>query len=188
VLDGVAGRARTWDESAGEAEVEQDVNDARAEHDQELSGLAAWLPRRSLLAIDIVLDVAFNGAAGPLSAAELGQRQGLETRKLEAILQRLSRAGLLKSVRGPNGGYLLGDERGAITVGAIVRATLDSDRPVPFEASPSQSMRKVVLPMLGRIHHEMLRAFDSITLADLCREARLAGLSSKCDGMVDFVI
>jgi Rrf2 family protein len=159
-----------------------------AEPESGLSGLAAWLPRRCLLAIDIMLDVAFNGAAGPLSAAELGQRQGLETRKLEAILQRLSRAGLLRSVRGPNGGYLLGDERGAISVGAIARATLDTDRPTPFDESPSLSMRKVVLPMLGRIHQDMLAGFDRVTLADLCREARLAGLTSKCDGMVDFVI
>ena len=33
-----------------------------------LTGLAAWLPRRVLLAIDLMLDVAFNGSAGPLSA------------------------------------------------------------------------------------------------------------------------
>ncbi len=153
-----------------------------------LAGLAAWLPRRFLLAIDIMLDVAFNGAAGPLPAAELGQRQGLETRKLEAILQRLSRAGLLKSVRGPNGGYLLGEERGSISVGSICRAVLDPDKPTPFEQSPSLSMRKVVLPMVERVHHQMLTEFDRISLTDLCREARLAGLSSKCDGMVDFVI
>src|ERR1700753_294682 len=108
-----------------------------------LAGLAAWLPRRFLLAIDIMLDVAFNGAAGPLPAAELGQRQGLETRKLEAILQRLSRAHLLKSVRGPSGGSRWGDERGAITVGAIARAVLDQDKPTPVEESPSPSMRKV---------------------------------------------
>ena len=97
-----------------------------------LVGLAAWLPRRLLLAIDIMLDIAFNGASGPLPAAELGQHQGLETRKLEAILQRLSRAHLLKSVRGPNGGYLLGDERIAITLGAIARAVLGGDTPRRF--------------------------------------------------------
>jgi Rrf2 family protein len=164
------------------------LNISATDGDTGLTGLAAWLPRRFLLAIDIMLDVSFNGAAGPLSSAELGQRQGLETRRLEAILQRLSRAHLLKSVRGPNGGYLLGDERGAVTVGAIARAVLDSDRPTPFEQSPSQSMRKVVLPMIEKVHQQMFSDLDRITLADLCREARLAGLSSKCDGMVDFVI
>ena len=164
------------------------MNDGSGDGESGLTGLAAWLPRRFLLALDVMLDVAFNGAAGPLPAAELGQRQGLETRKLEAILQRLSRAHLLKSVRGPNGGYLLGDERGAITVGAIARAVLDTDRPTPFEESPSPSMRKVVLPMIETAHQAMFAQFDRITLADLCREARLAGLSSKCDGMVDFVI
>ncbi len=164
------------------------MNLAPAETETGLTGLAAWLPRRFLLAIDIMLDVSFNGASGPLPSAELGQRQGLETRRLEAILQRLSRAQLLKSVRGPNGGYLLGDERGAITVGAIARAVLESDRPTPFEQSPSQSMRKVVLPMIEEVHHAMFQQLDRITLADLCRQSRLAGLSSKCDGMVDFVI
>jgi Rrf2 family protein len=164
------------------------VTISAAETEPGLTGLAAWLPRRFLLAVDIMLDVAFNGAAGPLPASELGQRQGLETRKLEAILQRLSRARLLKSVRGPNGGYLLGDERSAITIGAVARAVLDTDRPTPFEESPSQSMRQVVLPMIEKLHQDMFAQLDRVTLGDLCREARLAGLSSKCDGMVDFVI
>jgi Rrf2 family protein len=153
-----------------------------------LTGLAAWLPRRFLLAIDIMLDVAFNGASGPLPAAQLGQHQGLEPRKLEAILQRLGRAGLLKSIRGPNGGYLLGDERGAITVGAIARAVLDPDRALPFDALESPSMRKVVLPMIDRVHHGLFEDLDRITLGDLCRESRIAGLTSHCDGIVDFVI
>jgi len=153
-----------------------------------LVGLAAWLPRRFLLAIDIMLDVAFNGASGPVSAAELGQRQGLDTRRLESILQKLSRAHLLKSVRGPNGGYCLGDERGAITVGAIARSVLELDKPTEFDDPSSPSMRLVVLPMVARVHLQMLEQFDHISLSDLCRESRLVGLSSKCDGMVDFVI
>jgi Rrf2 family iron-sulfur cluster assembly transcriptional regulator len=153
-----------------------------------LSGLAAWLPRRLLLAIDLMLDIAFNGSAGPLPAAELGQRRGLETRKLESILQRLSRAGLLRSVRGPNGGYFLGTDRGAITVQAIAVAVLGGDKPVPFEQSPSLSMQKVVLPLVERLHQSMLDEMNRISLADLCQLSRLAGLQSKCDGMMDFVI
>ncbi|HTH98145.1 MAG TPA: Rrf2 family transcriptional regulator [Stellaceae bacterium] len=153
-----------------------------------LSGLAAWLPRRLLLAIDLMLDIAFNGSAGPLPAAELGERQGLETRKLEAILQRLSRAGLLKSVRGPNGGYLLGQERGAITVKSIAAAVLGGDKPAAFEHSPSASMRKVVLPLVDRLHHVLVEEMSRVTLADLCDASRKVGLQSKCDGMTDFVI
>jgi Rrf2 family iron-sulfur cluster assembly transcriptional regulator len=153
-----------------------------------LSGLAAWLPRRLLLAIDLMLDIAFNGSAGPLPAAELGQRRGLETRKLEAILQRLSRAGLLRSVRGPNGGYFLGTDRAAITVKAIALAVLGADKPVPFEQSPSLSMQKVVLPLVERLHQAMLDEMNRMSLADLCQRAREAGLKSKADGMMDFVI
>ena len=51
-----------------------------------------------------------------------------------------------------------------------------------------ETMQKVVLPMVERVHQLMLAEFDRISLGDLCRESRLAGLASKCDGMVDFVI
>jgi Rrf2 family protein len=153
-----------------------------------LTGLAAWLPRRLLLAIDLMLDIAFNGSSGPLPAAELGERQGLETRKLEAILQRLSRAGLLKSVRGPNGGYLLGMERSVITVKLIAGAVLGGEKPAAFEHSPSASMQKVVLPLVEKLHQAMLDEMGSVTLAYLCDASRQAGLQSKCDGMTDFVI
>jgi Rrf2 family transcriptional regulator, iron-sulfur cluster assembly transcription factor len=153
-----------------------------------LTGLAAWLPRRVLLAIDLMLDVAFNGSAGPLSASALAERQGLETRKLEAVLQRLSRAGLLKSVRGPSGGYLIAGEKSAITVDMITRAVLGGDLPVPLEQSPSPTMRKVVLPLVERFHQNMLADMAGVSLADLCRLSRLAGLKSACDGIVDFVI
>lgn len=153
-----------------------------------LTGLAAWLPRRVLLAIDLMLDVAFNGTAGPLSASALAEQQGLETRKLEAVLQRLSRAGLLKSVRGPSGGYLLGGEKAEITVAMITRAVLGGDLPVPLEQSPSVTMRKVVLPLVERFHQNMLTDMAGVSLADLCRLSRVAGLKSRCDGIVDFVI
>ncbi len=168
--------------------IEADHTDGDGAGDALLTGLAAWLPRRFLLAVDVMLDVAFNGAGGPLPAAELGQRRGLETRKLEAILQRLSRANLLRSVRGPNGGYLLGEERGTITLGAIARAVLGQEAPTRLDSVASDSMRKVVLPMIEDVHQVMLTQLDKISLADLCRASRKAGLISKCDGMVDFVI
>ena len=125
-------------------------------------------------------------SAGTIAA--LAEHQGLETRKLEAVLQRLSRAGLLKSVRGPSGGYLIAGEKSAITVAMITRAVLGGDLPVPLEQSPSATMRKVVLPLVERFHQNMLADMAGVSLADLCRLSRLAGLKSACDGIVDFVI
>jgi hypothetical protein len=49
-------------------------------------------------------------------------------------------------------------------------------------------MRKVVLPLVERFHQNMLADMDKVTLAELCRLSRLAGLVSRCDGIVDFVI
>ena len=81
-----------------------------------------------------------------------------------------------------------GGERSAITVGAIARAVLDQDKPAAFEELPSLSMQRVVLPMIEQVQLHLFEELDRITLGDLCRASRLAGLSGKCDGMVDFVI
>ena len=46
---------------------------------------------------------------------------------------------------------------------AIARAVLETDRPTPFEESPSPSMRKVVLPMIETAHQAMFAQFDRIS-------------------------
>ena len=83
---------------------------------------------------------------------------------------------------------MIAGEKSAITVAMITRAVLGGDLPVPLEQSPSATMRKVVLPLVERFHQNMLADMAGVSLADLCRLSRLAGLKSACDGIVDFVI
>ena len=76
---------------------------------------------RAMLAITILLDVAFHGGRqSTVSAADLAERLGLARRGMEPLLQALSRAGLLESVRGPRGGYRLGRPRRDIKLSEIV--------------------------------------------------------------------
>ena len=65
------------------------------------------LPRKGLLAIAAVVDVALQTDGGPISARTLARRHGLSPRHLETVLQSLVRDGILKGTRGPHGGYQL---------------------------------------------------------------------------------
>src|SRR5215471_13111380 len=64
------------------------------------------LPRKGVLAITAVIDVALNARNGPVNSRALAKRQHLGPRYLESELQALVREGILKAVRGPHGGYV----------------------------------------------------------------------------------
>ena len=90
------------------------------------------LSRKTLLALEAVIDIAFNARPEPVQAKEITARQGVPQRYLEQVMQQLVRAGILKGVRGPRGGYRLARERRRISVGDVVRvavSTILSPRP-----------------------------------------------------------
>src|SRR5215470_11883288 len=80
------------------------------------------LPRKSLLAIAAIVDVALHARGRPVSAKALASRQGLPPRHLEPVLQALVHDGILRGVRGPHGGYSLGRDKADITATEILRA------------------------------------------------------------------
>src|ERR1700751_137499 len=81
--------------------------------------------RRSMLAVAAVVDVALHARPAPVAAKALAGRHNLPPRHLESLLQGLVRAGILKGIRGPRGGYELARERRRITVGDIIRAAMN---------------------------------------------------------------
>src|SRR5262245_44392101 len=78
------------------------------------------LPRKSILAITAVIDIALNARGRPVAAKALATRHSLPPRHLEPVLQALVRHGILKGVRGPRGGYELARERSRITADDIM--------------------------------------------------------------------
>ena len=82
------------------------------------------VPRKGLLAIAAVIDVAIHANSRPVSAKALASRHQLPPRHLEPVLQALVRDGILKGIRGPHGGYELGRERDRITADDILRAAI----------------------------------------------------------------
>ena len=87
------------------------------------------LSRKSLMALEAVLDVALHARPNPVQAREITERQGVPQRYLEQIMQALVKANILRGVRGPRGGYRLARERRRISVREIfeVIETLDKE-------------------------------------------------------------
>ncbi len=85
------------------------------------------LTTKGRYAVTAMLDVAMHTQNGPVSLAEVARRQKLSLSYLEQLFSRLRRQGLVKSSRGPGGGYALSREPEGISVAEIVVAV---DEPV----------------------------------------------------------
>ncbi|WP_083398939.1 Fe-S cluster assembly transcriptional regulator IscR [Oceanisphaera psychrotolerans] len=84
------------------------------------------LTSKGRYAVTAMLDVALHGDTGPVSLADISERQGISLSYLEQLFARLRKQGLVSSVRGPGGGYLLGMKATAISVGAVIAAVDES--------------------------------------------------------------
>jgi Rrf2 family iron-sulfur cluster assembly transcriptional regulator len=69
-----------------------------------------------------MLDLALHHGAGPITLADIAQRQGISLSYLEQLFARLRRKNLVSSVRGPGGGYTLGRDAADIYVAQVISA------------------------------------------------------------------
>lgn len=144
------------------------------------------LSRRSLLAIAAVVDVALHARPAPVAAKALSARHDLPPRHLETLLQDLVRAGVLKGVRGPRGGYELARERRRITAGDVVRAVSSESGEAP--AQVSRLVSDVIEPSVKRASEAFLGVLDGITIEDLCAEAAKRGVFDPAPTNDDYTI
>ncbi|MEL7215012.1 MAG: Rrf2 family transcriptional regulator [Pseudomonadota bacterium] len=134
------------------------------------------LSRKSILAIEAVLDVSYNSTQGPVQASDITGRQGVPHRYLEQVLQRLVREGVLKGVRGPRGGYVLARAPELVTVGDVVRTVAKMDAEIDSTESQGALFASVVGPLWIDIQADVFGKFDDITMAQLCAEATQANV------------
>jgi len=142
-----------------------------------------------MLALEAVIDIAYNARPEPVQAKEITSRQGVPQRYLEQVMQQLVRAGILKGVRGPRGGYRLAKERRRISVGDIVRAAEAGDEENGEIAPPQSDLGiRIVNPFIQSLQDEVMTRLDAITVEELCRQARVAGVRSGEHPTADFTI
>ncbi|MEM8841668.1 MAG: Rrf2 family transcriptional regulator, partial [Pseudomonadota bacterium] len=128
------------------------------------------LSRKTMLAMEAVLDVAYNARPDPVQSKDITKRQGIPQRYLEQVMQQLVHRGILKGVRGPRGGYTLARERRKITVGDVVRVVDQIDDEADKDpVSAAELGEQVIMPLWEETHEAMLAELDKITMEDLCQ-------------------
>ena len=147
------------------------------------------LSRKSLLALEAVIDIALNARPEPVQAKEITARQGVPQRYLEQVMQQLVRAGVLKGVRGPRGGYRLAKERRRISVGDVVRVaeSLEDEESEAIDPRSDLGIR-IVSPLIQSLQDEVMSRLDAISIEDLCQRARSAGVDCGDGNTADFTI
>jgi Rrf2 family protein len=131
------------------------------------------VPRKGLLAIAAVIDVAIHANSRPVSAKALAARHQLPPRHLEPVLQALVRDGILKGIRGPHGGYELGRERDRITADDILRAAVTADDADGLALPDSLLLNEVVRPALVETERTFSIALGRINIDDMVKRAEL---------------
>lgn len=123
-------------------------------------------------ALRFLLDVAIYGNGSPVSLRDAALRQEISEKYLEQIVTQLTRAGLVRSIRGAGGGYLLTRNPKNYTVGDVLRP-MEGDL-VPVECAAGGGCCKridqcVTVEVWQRIADAVSQVVDSITLEDLIR-------------------
>lgn len=123
-------------------------------------------------ALRLMLDLALNQKGDePVQIKEIAARQDISNKYLEQIISILNKAGYVRSIRGPQGGYLLARKPEEYTVGMILRLTEGSMAPVScLEFEENNCNRKdgcVTLLLWQKLDEAIRGVIDSVTLADL---------------------
>ncbi|MCG3175076.1 MAG: HTH-type transcriptional regulator IscR [Myxococcota bacterium] len=142
------------------------------------------LSNKSRYALRAMFDLAYFCSGGPATVAGISQRQGIPARFLEQIFQDLKRAGIIRSKRGPQGGYTISRPVEKILLGDIIRAIegpIDFVRQDNGEAPVDENNDsvRVVIVLLKRVAARMNGLLDEFSLADLCAIGDDLGLRDR---------
>jgi len=142
--------------------------------------------RRQMVALEAVLLIAHYARSRPLRASWLARQCGCSGRYLEQPLQKLVHCRVIKSQRGPHGGYVLARERRKISVGDVLRALAageDSDR-----TARTKLGQAILNPIWTDLSCQGMGNVDNLSLEELCRRAEAAGIMDGTSSAQDFTI
>ncbi len=131
----------------------------------------------------IMIDLAANGVDGCVSIKDIAEREGLSDKYLEQIINLLSKHGLVKSIRGAKGGYLLTRTPENITVEDILLATEGSLAPVACAADNDMCDKYcdcATSVIWSEIYNAIVGVVRNITLADLVERTK-NGACGSCN-------
>jgi Rrf2 family iron-sulfur cluster assembly transcriptional regulator len=131
------------------------------------------LTRKGHYSVKAMLDLVTSSVNKPVSVREIADRQSIPAPYLEKLLIALRQAGLVRSVRGAQGGYRLKRSPKEISLGEILAAVGESVDPLPrLEPNSEQAQDWVTFALWQRLHQKISDALYGIYLEDLYYDAR----------------
>jgi Rrf2 family protein len=120
------------------------------------------------------LDMALQNGTGPIQAKAIARRQAIPVRFLEQVLHAMKRAGIVDSLRGAHGGYILNKRPDEVSLAEIVEALdgqLTSSRPRELGLHRPGHDRNRLEGLLGhvweRVRQAELEVLGAVTLAEI---------------------
>ncbi|WP_461812840.1 RrF2 family transcriptional regulator [Faecalimonas sp.] len=131
-----------------------------------------------------LIDLAQYSEVEPVSISSISMRQGISERYLEQLMALLKKAGLVKSIRGAGGGYVLAKEKTDISVGDILRALEGKLEPVECSGFSSEESCEaaggcVTKYVWKRINESINQTVDEIKLDKLVEESKAMNPTNK---------
>jgi Rrf2 family protein len=131
-----------------------------------------------------MVDLALHQNQAPILRREIAQRQQISGNYLAQLFLKLKRAGLVHSVLGPGGGYVLTRSASEISAGDVLRAVQEPLAPVYCIDEECENTchradgcpTRVLWIELGK---QIARTLDATTLADLCEQPPRIAVKSR---------
>jgi Rrf2 family transcriptional regulator, iron-sulfur cluster assembly transcription factor len=131
------------------------------------------LTTRGHYSVKALLDLSLQSKRGAVSVKSIASRQDIPAPYLEKLLIKMRQAGIVRSVRGVQGGYQLALDPSNISLGQILEAVGEIIDPLPnYSADMSQAEDWVTICLWRRLDQKLKEALYGITLADLYYDAR----------------
>jgi Rrf2 family iron-sulfur cluster assembly transcriptional regulator len=146
------------------------------------------LTTKGRYAVTAMLDLALHDTRGPITLSEISQRQDISLSYLEQLFSKLRRQGLVKSSRGPGGGYRLSRNAMDIYVGQVIKAVdeaVDARRCGGSENCQGDE-RCLTHELWSDLSHRIEEFLDAISLGELVERQEVREVSERQDRKVQF--
>ncbi|MGZ4030834.1 MAG: cysteine metabolism transcriptional regulator CymR [Tumebacillaceae bacterium] len=118
--------------------------------------------------VTLMIDLGMFHGEGPVSLKSVAERQSLSEHYLEQLIAPLRNAGLVRSIRGAYGGYVLAKAPHEITVGDIIRVL---EGPITIVDEPEEELAE----LWDQVRDNINAVLDGTTLQDLIDKKRFGG-------------
>ena len=125
------------------------------------------LTTKGRYAVTAMVDLAAHGGERPVALAEIAARQRISLSYLEQLFAKMRRAGLVRSARGPGGGYRLARAAADTRIADIVRAVddpIECDTEIP-EACRDDATRHLTAALWAALNDHIRRYLGTVSLA-----------------------